>query len=154
MTSSTASSVEIYATIRNALLTYIGEDGVRLRDFIGAPEQVYVRAAPASPTFPYVTLLLDRTSASGYNSYRDTAILEVQVIGRPESQLPNCESASDLIDRCLLSLLQSSSGLMFCRSRTRKTIPLFTDPAESNVVGVVLAYELVLWPVSLTNRVT
>lgn len=154
MTFSTASSTALYSSLRALMLAYIAPNGDRLRDFIGSPEPVYVRAAPRDPVFPYVTLLLDRTTTPGYNTYRETARLEVQIIGRPESQLPNVESAMDIVDLCMLSLLQSTNGLIWCRNRTRYTEPQFTDPAEANVIAVRSTYDLSLWPTALTVRLS
>lgn len=147
---SSASTVQIYATLRQQLLDYQSPAGEQLDDFAG--DRVWVRAAPTNPVFPYLTLRLDRTSLSAYNGYRETAILEVQAIGKPESQLPLVESAMDIVDQCLTGLTLASSGLIVGRSRNRQTIPLMTDPADSAVVGVVANYELYLWPVVLTSR--
>jgi hypothetical protein len=113
---------------------------------------VYVRAQPEPPVFPYLTLLLNRTSDAAYNGYRETAVLEVQAIGKPESQLPLVETAMDLVDQCLTAYTDPASGLMVGRSRNRFTLPLFTTPAESQTVGVVATYNLFLWPVVLTSR--
>jgi hypothetical protein len=41
---------------------------------------------------------------------------------------------------------------MVGRTRQRGTIPQFTDPADSTVVGVVATYDLILWPTVLTTR--
>lgn len=147
---SSASTVQIYATLRQQLLDYQSPAGEQLDDFAG--DRVWVRSAPTNPVFPYLTLRLDRTSVSAYNGYRETAILEVQAIGKPESQLPLVESAMDIVDQCLTGLTLASSGLIVGRSRNRQTIPLMTDPADSAVVGVVANYELYLWPVVLTSR--
>lgn len=147
---STASTVQIYATIRDHLLTYVGPSGTALTDIVA--ERVYVRAAPASPMFPYLTLRLDRTSLPAYNGYRETAILEVQAIGKPESQIALVESAMDVVDECLTALTDARSGVMVGRSRTRQTIPMMTDPADSAVVGVIGNYEFFLWPRVLTAR--
>lgn len=150
---SSASTVQIYATIRDHLIRYTSPScGERLEDFIGEPERIYVRAVPTPVAFPYITLLLNRTSQSAYNGYREVATLEVQCIGKPESQLPLVESAMDIVDQCLTSLTDPRSGLMVGRSRTRQTIPQFTTPADSNVVGVLSVYDLYLWPVVLTSR--
>lgn len=149
---STASTVQIYTTIRQAMLDYVSPQGERLKDIIGTPERVYVRAAPTNVVFPYITLLLNRTSLTAYNGYRETALLEVQAIGKPESQLPLVESAMDVVDQCLTGYGYSSDGVMVGRSRTRNTVPLFTDPAESAIVSVVATYELFLWPAVLTSR--
>lgn len=150
----TTSTVAIYATIRKQLLDYTSPQGERLVDILGDPARIYVRAQPEPPVFPYITLLLSRTSEASYNGYRETAILEVQAIGKPESQLPLVESAMDVVDQCLTSLTYASDGLMVGRSRTRSTIPLFTAPAESATVGVVASYELYLWTALLTSRRT
>lgn len=147
---STASTVQIYATIRQAMLEYVSPSGSRLDDIIGT--RAYVRAAPASPVFPYLTLRLDRTSLTAYNGYRETAILEIQGIGKPESQLPMVESALDIVDQCLTAYTDARSGIMVGRSRNRQTIPMLTTPADSSVVAVVANYDLFFWPRVLTER--
>jgi hypothetical protein len=149
---STASTPQIYATLRKALLDYVSPGNARLTDYVGSPARVWVRAQPGAPVFPYLTLLLSRTSLSAYNGYRETAVLEVQAIGKPESQLPSVEAAMDLVDQCLTAYRNPDSGLMVGRSRTRDTVPLFTDPAEASVVGVIARYDLFLWPRVLTDR--
>lgn len=148
----TNSTVQIYATLRQALLDYVSPDKEILREFVGDPARIYVRSAPDGVAFPYMTLLLSRTSQAAYNGYREQASLEVQAIGRPESQLPLVESAMDLADQCLTAYTNPANGLIVGRSRMRSTIPLFTDPAESTVVGVVATYDLFLWPTVLTSR--
>lgn len=149
---STASTVQIYATMRQAMLDYVSPQGERLKDIIGTPERVYVRAAPTNVVFPYLTILLNRTSLTAYNGYRETALLEVQAIGKPESQLPLIESAMDVVDQCLTGYVYNTDGIMVGRSRTRNTVPMLTDPAESAIVSVVASYELYLWPAVLTSR--
>lgn len=148
---STASTAEIYARLRFLLLDYRGPNGDQLTDYLGA-ERVYVRATPEPVVFPYITMRASRTSQSAYNGYRETMSLEVQCIGRPESQLPLVESAMDLVDQCLTSISDTVSGVMVCRSRTRQTIPQMSDPADAAVVGVIGTYEFFLWPVVLTSR--
>ena len=151
-TPSTLSTVQIYATIRKALLEYRSPQDEMLRELVGDEPRIYVRAQPEPPVFPYLTLLLNRTSDAAYNGYRETAILEVQAIGKAESQLPLVESAMDLVDQCLTAYTAPESGLVVGRSRNRFTLPLFTTPAESQTVGVVATYNLFLWPVALTSR--
>lgn len=149
---STGSTVQIYATMRKAILDYVSPQGERLKNFIGSPERVYVRAAPTNVVFPYLTMLLTRTSLTAYNGYRETAILEVQALGKPESQLPLIESAMDLVDQCMTAYCYNTDGVMVGRSRTRNTVPLLTDPSEAPLVGVISSYELYLWPSVLTSR--
>lgn len=150
VTPSSASTVQIYSTIRRALLEYVSTDGQRLPDFL--EDRIYVRAQPTPVVYPYMTLMLNRTSLTAFNGYRETALLEVQCIGKPESQLPLVETAVDIADQCLTAYTQASSGLTVGRSRTRQTIPMFTDTADSSTVGVLATYELFLWPRVLTAR--
>ena len=150
-TPSSASTVQIYSTIRKNLLEYVSPDGHQLSEFVG--ERIYVRAAPEPAQFPYMILLLTRTSLTAYNGYRETALLDVQCIGKPESQLPMVESAMDLADQCLTAYTDARSGIMVGRSRTRNTIPMFSDPADSRVVGVISQYTFYLWPKVLTDRI-
>jgi hypothetical protein len=147
-----SSTVEIYATIRRALLDYESPQGERLRQFIGEPERIYVRSQPSPAVFPYLTLTLTRTSDAAYNGYRETALLEVQAIGQPESQLPIVESAMDVVDQCLTAYTQAVGGLMVGRSRTRTTVPVFQTPADNQTVSVLATYQLYLWPQVLTSR--
>jgi len=147
---STASTAEIYARVRTLLLEYAAPEGDRLTDYVG--ERVYIRASPSPVVFPYITMLASRTSSSAYNGYRETMELEVQCVGRPESQLALVESAMDVVDQCLTAISDNTSGLLVCRSRTRQTIPMMTDPADSAVVGVIATYDFFLWPVVLTSR--
>lgn len=149
-TPSTASTVQIYSTIRKSLLDYVSTDDQRLSQFVN--DRIYVRNQPEPVLFPYITLLLNRTSLTAYNGYRETALLEVQCIGKPESQLPLVESAMDIVDQCLTAYTDARSGLVVGRSRNRQTIPMFTDPADSAVVGVIATYEFYLWPRVLTAR--
>ena len=149
-TPSTASTVQIYATIRDALLAYTSPSGDTLADFVDT--RIWVRAAPERPVFPYLTLRLDRTSQAAYNGYREVAVLEVQAVGKPDSQLPLVESAMDIVDQCLTALTANNSGLMVGRSRLRQTMPQITEPADSSVAAVVANYDLYLWPVVLTSR--
>lgn len=151
-TPSSGSTVQIYATIRRGLLEYESPQGERLSDFIGRDPRVYVRAQPEPAVFPYLTLLLNRTSLAAFNGYRETALLEVQAIGKPESQLPLVESAMDLVDQCLTAWTDARAGLTVGRSRTRQTVPMFSTPAESQTVAVIATYELFLWPSVLTSR--
>jgi len=147
----TGSTVALYARLRSLLLAHVTPQGERLVDYLGS-ENVWVRAVPQPPVFPYVTMRLDRVSTPWASGYRETAVLEVQAIGQPESQLPVVESAMDIVDGCLLSLTDSAAGLVVGRARQRNTIPQFTDPADSSVVGVVANYDLILWPQVLTSR--
>ena len=147
---STASTTQIYATIRQVLLEYVSPDNSRLSNLIH--DRLWVRSPYANAVFPYVTIRLDRTSLAAYNGYRETAVLEVQAVGKPESQLPLVESIMDIIDQCLTAYTDARSGLMVGRSRTRQTVPMLTDPADESVVAVIATYDLFLWPRVLTSR--
>lgn len=149
-TPSTASTVQIYSTLRRALLDYVSSDNQRLSQFVG--DRIYVRSQPNPVQFPYMTMLLNRTSLAEYNGYREVAVLEMQCIGKPESQLPLIETAMDIVDQCLTAYSDPSSGIIVGRSRTRQTVPMLSDPSDSNIVGVIGSYDFFLWPRVLTVR--
>lgn len=148
----TSSTVAIYATLRQAMIDYVTPQKERLKDFVGEPPRVFVRAQPEPVVYPYVTLLLSSTSLAAFNGYRQTMLLEVQAIGRPDAQLPTVESAMDVIDQCMTAYTFAGDGLIVGRSRTRATIPQFTTPAEQLTVGVIATYELYVWPQVLSSR--
>lgn len=149
-TPSTASTVQIYSTIRQTLLDYVSSDNQRLAQFIN--DRIYVRSQPNPVQFPYMVMRLDRTSLAAYNGYREVAVLEVQCIGKPESQLPLIETAMDIVDQCLTAYTDPRSGIMVGRSRSRQTVPMLSDPSDASIVGVLGSYDFFLWPRVLTVR--
>lgn len=150
---STATTAQIYATLRAAMLAHVTPGGSRLADFVGATPRIYVAAQPSPPVFPYLTLTLDRTTTPGFNGYRETALLEVQTVGKPESQRALVEGAMDVVDDLMTGYLYAASeGLMVCRNRRRATVAQFSDPAESSVVAVLGQFDLFLWPRVLTAK--
>ena len=140
-----------------ALLAHLraaeGPDGETILTVLGAaPGRLYYGAPPEDVVFPYLLLRLDRESAQGYTTYRDTFTIEVQVIGRPEGQRSAVEWVADLVDRALLSLAERWNGMMVVTGRARSSLPAFTVPADEHVVGVRAVYTGYLWPRMLTNR--
>lgn len=152
-TPSSASTVQLYATIRRGLLDYVSPDGERLADVLGDEARVVIGQPPEPVVFPYLTLRLERTTLSAYNGYRETLALEVQAIGRPDLQRAIVETAMDLVDQCLTAWTDARAGGLFvCRARSRATVPPFTTPADHQVVGVVSTFEFFGWPSLLTVR--
>lgn len=152
ISASTASSDDIYATLRNALLNYESSNGQQsVKQLCDGREPVYVNRAPDSPAFPYITLRLDRVSLPAYNGYREEFMFEVQVLGKPSSQMRLVEQLADVVDAVFFGYLESGSGLMFSRSRSRTSLPMFNAPADKEVVGVVMRFTIKAWPRVLTD---
>lgn len=167
-TDTTAATTSLYTAIRDVLLGYVdpavADNQYQLAALLapanGSQSRIYIRNVPNvnNVKFPYVTLLLDRLSMPGSNTYAERAQLEVQVVGRPAAQGPLIEWIADRIDRCLLSLLLTSAagqsltdyGIVRIVGRQRATLPPFTTPAETDVYGVRLAYDLWMYPRVLT----
>lgn len=126
-------------------------NGTSLLTMFPGREVVYYARAPRSPIFPYITFLPTRTSLKEYGGYRELWDLEVQFFGRPEGQLPVVEDMADLVDGALTTLTMSSSGLVVGRSRTRSTLPMFSLPADIEVVGVLSRFSFFAWPRVLTR---
>lgn len=150
----TTSTELVYATVRQVLIAYVHPDTrVTLEQLLSASseDRVWVRAMPSPAKFPYVALRLSRANSGASNSYRERAQLEIQVVGRPESQGPLVMSIADLVDAAFLGYKEPTSGLMFSRERTRDTVPQFGEPADKNVVVERLVFDLVIWPLLLLN---
>lgn len=166
----TDATTSLYTAIRAFLLAYTdpavtnpaNQIAALLAASGGGQARIYVRNVPNvnNLTYPYATLLIDRTTILGSNGYGERANLEVQIVGSPAAQGPLVEWIADRFDRALLSLRLSSAadqsatdfGIVTCRSRTRQTMPPFTTPADGNVYGVRAVYELWLYPRVLTSR--
>jgi len=152
ITPSTASTEAIYATLRADMLAYQRiPDGITIQMLMGGEARVYVRAAPPTVKFPYIAMRLQRQSSGAYNGYREACMLEIQCIGRPESQLVLVSQIMDVVDGLFLGYRQPNAGLMFSRERARQTIPQFSQPADKDVVGEIAQYQLILWPQVLTD---
>lgn len=153
VTPNTNSTQAVYATLRDAINSYVyPPNGLSVASALGNDDdRVFVRAAPSPAPFPYITLRLTRVSSGAYNGYREECVLEVQVIGRPASQLPLVMQIADLIDGCFLGYAQPNSGLMFSRQRQRNTLPQFQTPADNTVVGEQMLFDVVIWPLVLLN---
>jgi hypothetical protein len=143
-TTSTDATTAIYSAIRATLLAFsdpaISNPAYQLGVLLAAvpPEpqaRIFIRNVPNvnAVKYPYVTLLLDRTTILGSNGYGERALLEVQTVGNPAAQGPLVEFIADRIDRCLLSLRLSSDdfGIVTCRQRQRATAPPFTTPTAT-----------------------
>jgi hypothetical protein len=150
----TSSTAGIYQTLREALRTYVSPSGATLATLMQSAygQNPTVRTPPTPLVFPYITMLLNRTSSQASNGYRETAVLEVQCSGRPEAQAQLVEDIMDLVDQCLTSYTEPRSGLIWCRSRNRYSVPQYGTPADAQVVSVVGMYDIVLWPAVLTSR--
>lgn len=146
----TSTSNRIEATLRKIMLeTEVNGDS--LLSLFPGREVVYTNRAPRQVVFPYITMLLTRTSLKEYNGYREVWDLEVQFFGRPEGQYPLVNQMADLVDAALTCLTLSSAGLVVGRSRTRQTLPMFATPADIEVVGILSRYSMFAWPQVLTD---
>jgi hypothetical protein len=143
----TRSSASLYATLRRALLDARTEAGSSIVDLLGGPN-IYYATLPEGPVYPYIALRALRETA-GANGFRERIELEVQVIAWPQSQARLAEEIADYVDRVFLGYTESGSGLVFSRSRTRQTLPAFSEPADRDRVGVLLQYAFLAWPLSL-----
>lgn len=157
----TSSTNAIYGLLRRALLEYEGTgelagmtagDANHLEDRLW---QVQAQDSADGPTFPYATMrLMDQKRSGAYNGMRKEATLEVFVYGKPTSQLELVEEIADLFEQAMTGFVKIVQGLTFSREGTRTTLPRPPAPADSEVVTVMLHFDLVLWPNLLTRIAT
>jgi hypothetical protein len=58
---------------------------------------------------------------------------------------------ADRMDQAMLRYTDAASGLVGAWGRTRQALPAFKEPADSDVVQIMLEYTLVVWPAYLTQ---
>lgn len=143
----TTSTSEIYTQLRTAILAFNPISGTSVSGSLG--QRFYVVQAPDGATFPYGTLRLtnNRTNNSDGLKNRIEADLEIMIYAKPRSQQPVLENIADKIDAAMLTYRDSSSGLVYCPgSRLRDSIPSISDPADREVVTILLRYPVIIWP--------
>ena len=70
---------------------------------------------------------------------------------RPRSQKATLEGIADRMDQAMYRYRDAASGFAGTIGKTRNTLPPFKEPADSDVVQIMLEYTLVLWPAYLTQ---
>lgn len=144
--SSTATTAAIYALLRETALAFEDLTGDSLTS-LGVP--MYIGTGPAAPDWarPYVIMrLFNRTTSGNTHGQREEMQLELQVFGRPRGvQAQPVEQVGDILDGWLLQYRSAVAGLMFSKSRTRDTLPTFSDPADREVYQIRLVAAVTVW---------
>lgn len=149
-TGHTKSTNATHDELRRALLDFENVNGDGLKAILG--EKLYRRAAPANTKFPYAVFRLNTRRANGFNALRKNAQLEVQIYGRPASQLEAVSDAADLCEQAMNFYVDSSGGgLMFTNDVQRTELPQGSAPVDSETVSIRLAFTLAIWPAFLTS---
>ena len=146
----TRSTNEMYEALRSALLDFENVNGDTLRSILD--ENLYRRTAPTNLVFPYGVMRLNTKRSNGFNALRKTAQLEVQLYGRPASQLEVISDAADLCEQAMNFYVSASGGgLMFVNDVQRDELPQGSAPVDSETVTIRLAFTLAIWPAFLTS---
>jgi hypothetical protein len=77
--------------------------------------------------------------------------LEVMLYGRPRSQRATLQGIADRMDMAMVRYVDASSGVLASSVSTRNTLPPFKEPADSDVVQVMMEYTLRVYPAYLTQ---
>jgi hypothetical protein len=97
-------------------------------------------------------LRLKNRRLGGDHGERDLMELEVMLYARPRSQKAAMEGIADRMDQAMLRYSDRTSGLVGTfPGRSRTTLPPFKEPADGDVVQIMLEYTLVVWPAYLTQ---
>lgn len=152
-TTTSTSTGNLYALLREALLGFSPAAGYSLQTLLG--ERLYITQAPETPVFPYGTLrLIDQQRSGAYNGMRKAALLEIQLVGKPWAQLRDLETAADVIEEAFGEFRYTTDGLLFSRSTSRDTLPPLGTPADSQVCTIRIVASLIVWPRFLTRYTT
>jgi hypothetical protein len=77
--------------------------------------------------------------------------LEVMLYGRPRSQRATLQGIADRMDQAMVRYVDAENGVVAASTSTRNTLPPFKEPADSDVVQVMLEYTLRVYPAYLTQ---
>lgn len=153
----TTSTGTLAATLRTQLRTFQASGSPTpdtLADVLKG-QGIYVVQGPAqiaAGDYPYgIMRLQSRRRPGEYAGERETMELELQLFGRPRSEQTNIETYADIADQAMLRYLNGSSGIIFSGSGHRDTLPVMAPPADREVVAVRCVYDLIVWPVYLTQ---
>lgn len=165
---STASTTALEATLKERLLTFepLG-GGATVADALGRtpsgsgqdgalywerpPDNIDQTLKNAGLPLQWGVLRLTNRRASDENAEREVADLEVMLFGRPRSRKAALEGIADTMDQAMRRYRDAASGFLGCVGRTRTTLPPFAEPADNDVVQIMVTYTLVLWPAYLTQ---
>lgn len=147
----TTSTNAILDQIRTRLLTFQPPAAAAtLTTRLGG--RLWIDWAPDTAAFPYgIMRVVDNTRATDYDANRDVIQLEVMIHGNKRTQSDDVEDAADVCDMAMNDYSDSTSGMVFCRNRSRSTAPATEDPAYRENAIVRLVYELVVYPLYLNT---
>ena len=147
---STTSTANIWRTVRSRILGYQPPTGATLQTRLSG--RLYYVQAPDNAPWPHGIGTLRLPSSGAYNSERLDGELELMLYDRPRSKAEALEDMADVADQAMLRYADGSSGLVFSRERRRDTLPAFLPPADREVVAIRLVFQLVVWPLYLTQH--
>jgi hypothetical protein len=160
---STESTVDLRAALRTRLLTFspLGGGGPVSTALGGTASgsgqdgKLYWDRAPDNITdttpIRWGVLRLKNRRRQTDNPEREVAELEVMLYARPRSLAGGLEGIADTMDQAMMRYRDMTSGVICSSAATRNTLPPFKEPADSDVVQIMLEYTLVLWPAYLTQ---
>lgn len=162
---STDSTSALEATLRTRLLTFVPLSGAGpVVDALGVssgsgangnlfwgrvPDNIDQRISGSTDPFRWGVLRLKNRRADMENGERERMELEVMLFGRPWNQRVALETIADTMDAAMLRYRDADTGLVFKQDRTRHSLPPFKEPADSDIVQIMLEYTLVVWRADL-----
>jgi hypothetical protein len=165
---STESTTGLEAVLRTRLLTFEPLDGSgtvasalgSTQTGAGADGNLYwdrapdnldrIMAAQGDPLRWGVLRLKNWRDIPGQSEGKLTE-LEVMLYGRPRSQRATLQGVADRMDQAMVRWVDAENGVVASSTSTRNTLPPFKEPADSDVVQVMLEYTLRVYPAYLTQ---
>ena len=149
----TASTQGFLAMCRTRALDYVPPTGDTLRTRLGggSSARLYTEQAPDTVTYPYVVLSWKSArETEGYAGWRMDGELEFQVYHRPRGNEWAAQGIADVIHQAFSGWVDAASGLTFSRHARRLRLPLAAEPADRELVRVVVFIPVASWPVLLS----
>jgi hypothetical protein len=149
----TASTQGFITLCRTRALDYVPRTGDTLRTMLGGGTgaRLYTEQAPDVVTYPYVVLSWKSVrETEGYAGWRMDGELEFQIWHRPRAKEWEAQAIADRIQQAFSGWIDGASGLTWSRFVRRQRLPLAAEPADRELVRIVVFVPVASWPVLLS----
>ena len=113
----------LYTSLRTALLAFQPAGGATPESLGALLTGLWVVQGPDNVSYPYGIMRLQSRQSSGeYSGDRETVGLELTLYDRPRKQQYAVEGYADVAEQALLRYTDVTSGLVFARSRSSRSM--------------------------------
>lgn len=152
----TASTQGLIALFMARVLDFTPMTGDMLRTRLGggSSPRLYVEQAPDVVTYPYAVLSWKSAHATeGDAGLQIKGEMEIQVYDRPRGNEWRAQGIADVMQQAMLTWGSAVSGATWAGHVRRQRVPLAAEPADRELVRIIVFVPVTCWPVMLSQYV-